>query len=311
MSAAVNDVAPLCGREAYRDELVRMAREDERIVCLEADVGGHGNAFAAEFPDRFFNLGIAEGAAIDIAVGMAKAGLRPYLSTFATFAAHRAAESLKLGLGYINAPVVLVCPYGGLSGAWYGPTHHAVDDLAVVQAIPGVTIAVPCGEAETRQALRYLHGAEGPAYMRLARNEPHEPVGAARPGRLNWCRTPGPGAPTVVSIGERATEICWAATEVRPGVGHAQLCWVDAGHLASAAEELARRSRTVIVVEEHRLQGSVASSLALMARGIEVVSVNVGSGWAAVGGDHREVLASCGFTVEAVRAEIDKVEESR
>ncbi|MEV0029631.1 hypothetical protein [Nocardia sp. NPDC050793] len=301
--------AGLSGRDAYKDELLALARQDDRVVCIETDVGGHNHVFQAEFPDRFFNLGIAEAAAIDIAVGMAKAGLRPYLSTFATFATYRAAESLKLGLGYIGAPVVLVCPYGGLAGAWYGPTHHAVDDLAVVQAIPGVTIGVPCGEQETRSALRYVHAAGKPAYLRLARNESHAASGHPEPGRINWCRVPVAGAPILVSVGERSSELCSAASDLRDGVGHAQLCWLDGDHLIAAVAELTQRSRHLIFVEEHRLPGSVASTVAVLARDAEVTSVNVGTGWASVGGDHRDVLAAYGVTVEAVCAAIDNSKE--
>lgn len=299
----------LSGREAYRDELVRMAREDARIVCLETDVGGHDHAFAREFPDRFFNLGIAEAAAVDMAVGMARAGLRPFLSTFATFAAHRAAESIKLGLGYNNAPVVLVCAYGGLAGGWYGPTHHAVDDLAVLQAIPGVMIGVPCGEQETRRALRYVHASEGPAYIRLARNDPHAQLAVGEPGRITWCRRPAEGRPVLVAVGERATELCDAAATADPGVGHVQLGWVDGDHLAAAAVELSASADLLVVVEEHRAAGSVASTLALLARKTEVLSVNVGTSWPSTGGNHKDLIAACGLTVEAIRAVINGSEQ--
>jgi transketolase len=296
------DPVMLSGREAYRAELTSLAQSDPRIVCLEADLGGAGHIFEQQFPDRFFNLGIAEAATVDIAVGLARGGLRPFVSTFATFAAFRAAESVKLGLGYLSAPVVLVCPYGGVSGGWFGTTHHSLEDLAVLQSLPGVRIAVPCGEAETRAVIRAAAAGDQPCYVRLARNETFEaPFPPAGPGQVGWANRPAAEDSTcLVSIGEKPAALCVAASTQRPELGHAHLCWVDAASLASAACQLAGAARRLVVVEEHRAAGSVASTLALMLPGREVLSVNAGSAWPSEGGSHDEVLATLGLTVTAV-----------
>ncbi|MBB5136088.1 transketolase [Thermocatellispora tengchongensis] len=290
----------LSGREAYKEELTALAAGDPRIVCLEADLGGAGHPFARRFPERFLNLGIAEAAAVDIATGLASAGLRPFLSTFAAFGTWRAAESVKLGLGYQGAPVVLVCPYGGASGGWFGPTHHGLEDLAVVQSLPGVRIAVPCGEAETRAVIRSAAAQDRPCYVRLARNEPYEaPFPPAGPGEVGWVHR-GDGPACLVSIGEKPAGLCSAATRERPDLSHAHLCWVDAESLAQAAGELAASARRIVVVEEHRGAGGVASTLALLLPGHEVLSVNAGTSWLSEGGDHDETLAALGLTAEAV-----------
>jgi transketolase len=286
-------------REAYRAELTELAEADPRIVCLEADLGGASHVFQDRIPGRFLNLGIAEASAVDIAVGLASAGLRPFLSTFATFATFRAAESVKLGLGYIAAPVVLVCPYGGVSGAWFGPTHHCLEDLAVVQSLPGVRIAVPAGEAETREVIRIAAAGDRPCYVRLARNDVFDvPLAPAGRGAVSWLNALA-GDSSLVSIGEKPTELCLAATQQRPDVGHAHLCWVDAESLAGVVPHLAA-ARRLVVVEEHRAAGSVAATLALMLPGREVRSVNAGTGWPSEGGSHDEVLAALGLTVSAV-----------
>ncbi|MGW4639059.1 transketolase family protein [Sphaerisporangium sp. NPDC004334] len=292
----------LPGREAYKDELTALAALDPRIVCLEADLGGPSHPFAERFPERFLNLGIAEAAAVDIAVGLASAGLRPFLSTFAAFGTWRAAESVKLGLGYQQAPVVLVCPYGGVSGGWFGPTHHSLEDLAVVQSLPGVRIAVPCGEAETRAVIQAAADEDRPCYVRLARNEPYEaPFDPAGRGEVGWVS--GTGGPTLlVSVGEKPAQLCVAATERRPDLSHAHLCWVDFESLSQAAAELADHARRIVVVEEHRAAGSVASTLALLLPRHEVHSVNAGPSWPSQGGSHDETLAALGLTVPAVLA---------
>jgi transketolase len=272
------------------------------VVCLEADLGGATHPFAQRFPERFYNLGIAEAAAVDMAVGLSRAGLRPFLSTFATFASLRAGESVKLGLGYLGAPVVLVCPYGGVSGAWFGATHHGLEDLAVLQSLPGIRIAVPCGEAETRAVIREAAAHDLPCYVRLARNEsfaaPFPPAGHSQ---VTWAHPPGGGRATcLVSIGEKPASLCATATAGRPELAHAHLCWVDAASLAIAAGVLAQTAQRIVVVEEHRAAGSVASSLALLLPGREVHSVNAGMTWPSEGGSHDEVLGALGLTVGAV-----------
>ncbi|GGL05940.1 transketolase [Sphaerisporangium melleum] len=290
----------LCGREAYKAELTALADGDPRIICLEADLGGPSHPFAERHPGRFLNLGIAEAAAVDMAVGLASAGLRPFLSTFAAFGTWRAAESVKLGLGYQGAPVVLVCPYGGVSGGWFGPTHHSLEDLAVAQSLPGVRIAVPCGEEETRAVIRTAAADDRPCYVRLARNEPFDaPFPPAGRGEVGWVH--GPAGPTcLVSVGEKPAALCAAATEQRPELSHAHLCWVDAESLATAAAELAGSARRIVVVEEHRAAGGVASTLALMLPRHEVLGVNAGPSWPSEGGGHDDVLAALGLTVAAV-----------
>ncbi len=289
----------MSAREAYRAELTELGEADPRIVCLEADLGGASHSFRDRIPQRFLNLGIAEASAVDIAVGLASAGMRPFLSTFATFATFRAAESVKLGLGYLGAPVVLVCPYGGVSGAWFGPTHHCLEDLAVVQSLPGLRIAVPAGEAETREVIRTAAAGDWPCYVRLARNDAFDfqfpPAGR---GAVSWLN-PLEGDTCLVSIGEKPTELCLAATQQRPELGHAHLCWVDAESLAGVVPQLAA-VRRLVVVEEHRAAGSVAATLALMLPGIEVHGVNAGTQWPSEGGSHDETLAALGLTVSAV-----------
>jgi transketolase len=289
----------ISSREAYRAELTELAAADERIVCLEADLGGASHPFQDAIPERFLNLGIAEASTVDIAVGLASAGMRPFVSTFATFAAFRAGESVKLGLGYLAAPVVLVCPYGGVSGAWFGPTHHCLEDLAVMQSLPGVRIAVPAGEAETREVIRVAAAGDRPCYVRLARNDVFDfaftPAGR---GEVSWLN-PLAGDTCLVSIGEKPTELCSAATKQRPEVGHAHLCWVDAESLSDVVPHLAG-ARRLVVVEEHRAAGSVAATLALMLPGREVHGVNAGTDWPSEGGSHDETLAALGLTVTAV-----------
>ncbi|MEY9943825.1 transketolase [Kitasatospora sp. GAS1066B] len=300
----------LSGRDAYRDELTRLAATDPTIVCLEADLGGKGHPFQAAHPDRFFNLGIAEGAMIDMATGLAVAGYKPFVSTFAPFAALRAAESLKLTLGYLGAGVTVVAPYAGVSGAWFGTTHHCLEDFAVLRSIPGVTIAAPYGEADMRAVIRSAARSGRPHYLRTGRNATYQSL--SRDGDelplVNWAQPGEAGASCLVSVGEEGTRLALAAGELRPELGHAHLTYLDHDHLAAAAAELSRRHTRFTVVEEHRREGGVAEALALLLPQCEVTGVNAGHDWPVQGGDHDEVMGQLGLDLPAVLSALDRLD---
>ncbi|MFF7726170.1 transketolase [Streptomyces sp. NPDC008001] len=300
----------LSGRDAYRAELTALAEADRRIVCLEADLGGKNHPFQTAHPDRFFNLGIAEGAMVDMAAGLAAGGHRPFVSTFAPFAALRAAESLKLTLGYLGAGVTVVAPYAGVSGAWFGTTHHCLEDLAVLRSVPGVTIAAPYGEADMRAVVRAAAASGRPHYIRTGRNAAYESLPRPAGGELplvNWARPGEAGELCLVSVGEEGTRLALEATEQRPRLGHAHLTYLDHRNLAAAAAELAGRHTRFVVVEEHRQEGGVAEALALLLPRCEVHGVSAGHGWPAEGGDHGEVMAGLGLDLPAVLAATDRL----
>jgi transketolase len=290
------------GRDAYRDELTRLAATDPAIVCLEADLGGRGHPFQVAHPERFFNIGIAEGAMIDMATGLAVAGYKPFVSTFAPFAALRAAESLKLTLGYLGAGVTVVAPYAGVAGAWFGTTHHCLEDFAVLRSIPGVTIAAPYGEADMRAVIRTAVESGRPHYIRTGRNASYESIGwdgDVLP-LVNWEHQGDPGETCLVSVGEEGTRLALAARRLRPGTSHAHLTYLDHVHLGLAVQELAERHTNFVVVEEHRREGGVAEALALLLPQCRITGVNAGHEWPTQGGDHHEVMAQLGLDLPAV-----------
>ncbi|WP_019854048.1 transketolase family protein [Actinopolyspora mortivallis] len=299
----------LSGRDAYRDELTHLATEDERILCLEADLGGSKHPFAAGHPDRFFNLGIAEGAMVDMAAGLAAAGYKPFVSTFAPFAALRAAESVKLSLGYFGAGVTIVAPYAGVAGAWFGTTHQCLEDFAVLRGIPGIVVAAPHGEEEMRAVVRGAAVSDRPHYIRTGRNA--KPASLPRPATgiplVNWEHVPEESDEVcLVSVGETGTELALRAREAHPALAHAHLCFVDHHHLQQAADELSARYHRFVVVEEHRPDGGVASALALLMPGCTVHTVNAGHEWLSCGGDHAEVLTQLGMDLPAVLEAVER-----
>ncbi|MBL1082156.1 transketolase [Streptomyces actinomycinicus] len=302
----------LSGRDAYRDELTSLAAEDPTLVCLEADLGGKNHPFQTAHPDRFFNVGIAEGAMVDMAAGLAAGGYKPFVSTFAPFAALRAAESLKLTLGYLNAGVTVVAPYAGVSGAWFGTTHHCLEDLAVLRSVPGVTIAAPYGEAEMRAVVRNAARSGRPHYIRTGRNATYEslPLPDGELPLVNWEYQADPEDVCLVSVGEEGTRLALAA-RAATGASHAHLVHLDHEHLSAAAAELAGRHTRFVVVEEHRSQGGVAEALALLLPRCEVTGVGAGQEWPSTGGDHQEVMAALGLDLPAVLAAVARARDGR
>ncbi|QDQ25476.1 transketolase [Chitinimonas arctica] len=295
----------LAGRVAYREELTRLAHQHPEIVCLEADLGGAKHPFQEAFPDRFYNLGIAEAAAVDCATAIALNGYTPFFSTFAPFAVLRSAESIKLSLAYMGANIKVVAPYAGVAGGWFGTTHHCLEDFAVIRSFPGIRILAPYGEEETREMVRLMVGTPGPFYMRLGRNGAYASLDGERDSHgIVWQGGSDQGV-CLVSAGEMGTVAVLAAREQRGDLAHAHLCMLDQPALEIAAQAIAARCHTVLVVEEHRPMGGIGSALALLMPDCRVHSFNCGEKWPNSGGSHEEVLESLGFSTAALLEKID------
>lgn len=158
-------------RVAYGNALVELGRSNPRLVVLDSDLA-HAtmtSIFAKEFPDRFFNFGIAETNMVCAAAGFAHAGLLPFFSTFALFGAGRAYEMIRNSIAYINANVKFGLSHSGLSVGEDGGSHQSFEDIALMRVVPGMTILVPCDPIETRKAVFAAAEIDGPVYIRVAR----------------------------------------------------------------------------------------------------------------------------------------------
>ena len=125
--------------------------------------------FAKAYPDRFFNMGIAEANMAGVAAGLAASGKKPFYSSFAMFAAGRAWEQVRNSIAYPHLNVKIAATHAGLSVGEDGATHQCIEDLAIMRAIPGMAVVCPCDAYETEKAVEALLGYEGPAYLRLGR----------------------------------------------------------------------------------------------------------------------------------------------
>lgn len=160
-------------RQAYGAALVELGHVRNDLVVLSADVSSSDFSFMFEqnFPERFFNVGIAEPALVDAAVGLANAGLVPIVNTFAFLIATRALEMVRTHLCFGRANVKLAGAYAGLSDSFDGPTHHAISDLAILRSLPNLTIVVPADSLAVSKLLPKVAAWDGPVYFRLCRNE--------------------------------------------------------------------------------------------------------------------------------------------
>ena len=158
-------------RKAYGEALVEYAEEYPELVVLEADLAEATMTkfFRDKFPQRFFEMGIAECNMQGVSAGMASCGLKPFTNTFAMFAAGRSWEQVRNTIAYPGMNVKVIGSHGGLSVGEDGATHQCIEDFATMRSIPGMLVLCPCDGYEMRCATKALLDYEGPAYMRLGR----------------------------------------------------------------------------------------------------------------------------------------------
>ena len=158
-------------RNAYGEALAELAEKYPQLVVLDADLSNATMTkfFAAKYPERFFDCGIAEANMTDIAAGMATCGYKPFTNTFAVFAAGRAYEQVRNSIAYPGLNVTVVGSHGGVSVGEDGATHQAIEDYALMRAIPGMLVCCPCDGNEMKLAVEALINYNGPAYLRLER----------------------------------------------------------------------------------------------------------------------------------------------
>ncbi len=159
-------------RDAYGKTLAQLGHEDPRIVVLTADLAGSTKAstFAAEHPDRFFNMGVAEANMLGTAAGLAMSGYRPFVSTFAVFATGKVWEQIRQVVAYPNVPVRIAATHAGLTVGEDGASHQMLEDISTMRVLPNMRVVVPADAVEAAAATRFAASSDdGPIYVRLAR----------------------------------------------------------------------------------------------------------------------------------------------
>ncbi len=158
-------------RAAFGDALVELGHTNPDIVVFDSDVGEstQTSRFGREFPDRFYQMGLAEQNMVSVAAGMSTLGYVPWVSTFAVFLAKRALDQVSVSVAYPKLNVKLNGSYGGIPTGKAGATHQSVEDIAIMRAMPNMTVIVPADAVETRQAVLLSQHHMGPLYLRTVR----------------------------------------------------------------------------------------------------------------------------------------------
>ena len=162
----------IANRQAICDTLIELAETDKTIMVLCSDSRGSASMkpFADRYPDQFVETGIAEQNIVGIAAGLASCGKKPIVASPAAFLSARAAEQVKVDVAYSHMNVVLLGISGGISYGALGMSHHSLQDIALMRAIPGIDVILPCDQFESRNVIRDLMRNPRPAYVRIGRN---------------------------------------------------------------------------------------------------------------------------------------------
>ena len=158
-------------RDSYGQVLLELARVHDNIIAMDADLADstRSGSIRKEFPERFFDCGIAEANMVSVAAGMATTGMVPFISSFAMFAAGRAYEQIRNSIGYPRMNVKIVASHAGISVGEDGATHQCLEDIALMRTIPGMVVMCPSDDVETKAAVRAAYEYDGPVYIRTGR----------------------------------------------------------------------------------------------------------------------------------------------
>jgi transketolase len=250
-------------RSAFIRALVALGEADERVVLLTGDLGYTVvEPFADRFPKRFFNLGVAEQNMVGVATGLAEAGFIPFTYSIATFAALRPYEFIRNGPVLHGLPVRIVAVGGGFEYGSAGFTHHALEDIAVMRVMPGLTVLAPADHAQAASALRATWNLPGPVYYRLGKDDVNTVPGldgAFELGHVDVLRRGGVTA--IVTMGAIAREAFGAATDLAATGLECSVLAVATISPPPVAElaKMLGAFRNVVTVEAHYETGGLGS----------------------------------------------------
>lgn len=253
-------------RAAFAKTVAELAEQDPRVMLLTGDLGFMAlEPFSERFPDRFFNVGVAEQNMVGLATGLAEAGFIPFLYSIVTFATLRAYEFIRNGPILHQLPVRIVGVGGGFEYGHAGSTHHGLEDVGVMRVQPGITVIAPADHEQTRAALLETWNLSGPVYYRLGKDDKTTVAGLDGRFALGRAQVIGTGSDLLfVTMGSVATEAIAAANILADqGIGCTVIV-VASLNPAPVADLIAALSRfpVVLTIEAHYINGGVGSLVA-------------------------------------------------
>ena len=301
-------------RDAYGKALAKLGEINKDVVVLDADLSKSTKTadFQKVFPERFFNMGIAEQNLMGVAAGFAAAGKIPFASTFAVFAIGRAYDQIRNTIGYPHLNVKIAATHAGLTVGEDGGSHQMLEDLALTRAIPGMTVIVPADGTETEKAVFAAAEMEGPVYIRLGR--PGVPVIFSEDYKFEI------GKAAVV---EKGTDVTIFATGIMLSIAMEATVLLSKENISAeiinistikpldkdAIIKSVSKTRCCVTCEEHNILGGLGSAVA------EVLAENIPAPMERVGvedvfgksGSPDELLKAFGLTAENIAEKVKKV----
>lgn len=254
-------------RDAYGDALVALGKKRNDVVVLDADLSGSTKTgkFAKAFPERFFNIGIAEQDMVGTAAGLTIGGKLPFASTFAVFATGRAWEQVRQSVCYPNLNVKIVASHAGITVGEDGGSHQSVEDIALMRVLPNMTVIVPADGPETLQAIEAVAEYKGPCYVRVGRNKVPTLFGDDYKFKIGKAHVFSEGRDAaIIATGIMVSEAI-KARDLLKAEG------IDAGVInmstikpidAAAVVAAAKRCGAIVTAEEHSIIGGLGGAVA-------------------------------------------------
>ena len=311
------DIKKIATRESYSKALIELGNNTSNVVVMDADLAGatKTGAFKKAFPERFFNVGIAEANLINTAAGISTMGLVPFVSTFAMFASGRAYEQVRNTVGYPHLNVKICATHGGISVGADGASHQCCEDFGLMRTIPGMTVMCPSDDVEARKMVQAAYEMEGPVYIRFGRSATpvyHDEDFQFEIGKGELLK--GGNDVAIIANGILVPEAVKAAQDLAAEgidarvINMATIKPIDKDIVLAAAKECGK----IVTVEEHNIIGGLGEAVcALLAEVYPVpvkrIGVNEEFGHSGEAGELLEQFGLCASNIKAqVKALLSK-----
>ena len=298
-------------REAYGRELVKIAKEDDRIVALDADLCGStmSKYLEQEMPERFFEMGIAEQNMVSVAAGLSLAGKIPFVNSFSVFATGQPYNQIRQGVALPNLNVRIVGSSCGLSDAGDGATHQSVEDIAIMRAIPNMSVIIPVDAEETKKVIRASLHHTGPIYIRISRSPLPVITDADTPFQIGKMLKVAKGSDaTIFATGLMVYQALLAREKLNKEGISVRVMNVSTIKPLDQAEvwRYAKDVKGIVTAEEHSIIGGLGSAIAevLSDRILPIKMVGIEDQFGQSAGSHEELLNYYNLTPQAI---IEKV----
>ena len=254
-------------RQSYGEALLELGRKNENVVVLDADLAGATKTelFAKEFPNRFFDIGIAEADMMGTAAGLSTCGKIPYVSTFAMFAAGRSYDQIRNSICYPNLNVKICATHAGITVGEDGATHQMIEDLSLMRSIPNMKVITPADDVQTKWVINEISKINGPVYVRLARLATEVIYDENQKFEIGKAIMHGDGTDgTVFATGVTVQEALKAQKELKEKGINIRV--IDMFSIKPIDKEMiikcAKETKKLISIEDHNIIGGIGSAIA-------------------------------------------------